>query len=580
MASITSWTRLEPVPRAPEMTVGLRAELADPLWLLGRQWQFGELNGEDAGSPVESVVTVETTFLSRMHPGELGRDPRGRSVDLAGSSVPLEAMVEQRPLSGTPGDLRLAAEAGQHFLRLLGIHRARDQRNRFISAYPITTTADPSEHGAVVTSWLGSLEGRVPNGRELADALKAHRGAASTLSSLPAKPTIPAGKRARVLAAANDFLRWWDEFAMQPRPNVDSWNPRRLEYGFAAQATLSDGDIVLHADDYRGGRLDWYEFQVDTRSSLGAPESPVPSQQLVRRTMPTRAFYAGMPADRFWEFEDSSVRFGVASIGRTDLAHMLLNEFALAYGNDWYVVPLTVPVGSVCAIRDLRVIDSFGVETTVTRSASTGSWTMYELSPRGGAAARASGLFFLPATLTVTQEGDPVEEVAWFRDEMANLVWAVERRTESPTGGHVDRYERAQQGLAAVGSQQLLGDVGDADLVYRLNSAVPENWHPLVPVRPRGAPAGVLELQLRPIRRIDSGGTTRLARPAGRFLTARQPLVVEEEEIGRQGVEARAQWELARGVDGRYHLWLSNRVVTGRGEGSSGLIFDVARPAH
>ncbi|MGH7265759.1 MAG: SDR family oxidoreductase [Candidatus Rokuibacteriota bacterium] len=39
----TRWARLEPTSRDRELAPGLEARVHDPLWLLGRQWQFGEL---------------------------------------------------------------------------------------------------------------------------------------------------------------------------------------------------------------------------------------------------------------------------------------------------------------------------------------------------------------------------------------------------------------------------------------------------------------------------------------------------------------------------------------------------------
>ncbi len=51
MASITRWNRLEPRPRARDLNDTLAAKPRDPLWLLTRQWQFGEFHGEDAASP-------------------------------------------------------------------------------------------------------------------------------------------------------------------------------------------------------------------------------------------------------------------------------------------------------------------------------------------------------------------------------------------------------------------------------------------------------------------------------------------------------------------------------------------------
>ena len=37
---------------------GAEARIADPAWLLGREWQFGELTGENAGSVVAVEVAV------------------------------------------------------------------------------------------------------------------------------------------------------------------------------------------------------------------------------------------------------------------------------------------------------------------------------------------------------------------------------------------------------------------------------------------------------------------------------------------------------------------------------------------
>ena len=50
MGSITSWTRIEPHTRSHEMADALQARVRDPLWMLTRQWQFGEFQGENTGS--------------------------------------------------------------------------------------------------------------------------------------------------------------------------------------------------------------------------------------------------------------------------------------------------------------------------------------------------------------------------------------------------------------------------------------------------------------------------------------------------------------------------------------------------
>ena len=65
MPSITSWMRLEPRSRDAEMNASLQARIYDPLWLLARQWQLGEFQGEDNGSPVIARWRAEGAPLTR-----------------------------------------------------------------------------------------------------------------------------------------------------------------------------------------------------------------------------------------------------------------------------------------------------------------------------------------------------------------------------------------------------------------------------------------------------------------------------------------------------------------------------------
>jgi hypothetical protein len=54
-------------------------------------------------------------------------------------------------------------------------------------------------------------------------------------------------------------------------------------------------------------------------------------------------------------------------------------------------------------------------------------------------------------------------------------------------------------------------------------------------------------------------------------------LVLPEEEVPAAGVIVRRRWFLARSADGGRHAWAARSAASGRGEGSSGLRFDVAR---
>ena len=58
-------TGLRAGSRVEEFARALRAEARDPLWFLARQWQFLELKGDDAGSPVEARMAMRRTKLAR-----------------------------------------------------------------------------------------------------------------------------------------------------------------------------------------------------------------------------------------------------------------------------------------------------------------------------------------------------------------------------------------------------------------------------------------------------------------------------------------------------------------------------------
>jgi hypothetical protein len=83
--TVPLYFRLE--PGRADTEEGLRARVADPVWFLARQWQLGELQGEDASSPV--VVSVGTQHVPLTY--EAARP------DLDPTVIPAEALVEAEP---------------------------------------------------------------------------------------------------------------------------------------------------------------------------------------------------------------------------------------------------------------------------------------------------------------------------------------------------------------------------------------------------------------------------------------------------------------------------------------------------
>ena len=129
MTSITTWLRLEPRCRTADMNGGLQARVYDPLWLLARQWQLGEFQGEDNGSPASAEWRGEVARFTRYAPGPLAPRATVEGQPFDGRAVPLETLVEGEPITPkatTLERLRFAADAGRHFLRLVEQQRCRE----------------------------------------------------------------------------------------------------------------------------------------------------------------------------------------------------------------------------------------------------------------------------------------------------------------------------------------------------------------------------------------------------------------------------------------------------------------------
>jgi hypothetical protein len=286
-----------------------------------------------------------------------------------------------------------------------------------------------------------------------------------------------------------------------------------------------------------------------------------------------------MPGDRWWEFEDARVHFGAVRPGPEDPVSLLLLQFALIYGNDWFVVPLQLPAGSLCSVNSMVVTDSFGFTTTLQPFEEGGgagvNWRMFTLSGTGdlfSGTQPGTDMLFVPPSLGRILQGPPVEEVVLLRDEMANLAWAVEAVAESPTGGRVNRRDiwNASHGAPEVEMAAPAG--GSGSVSYRLATEVPDYWIPLVPVREFAN--GPLRLRRGTVPRQDGIQP----RPMGRLLTPIQPLSLHDEEVTRSGAVVTRSWQYARWSDGSAHLWIGRRKEQGRGEGSSGLRFDSLEP--
>jgi hypothetical protein len=597
--SITVWNRLEGRPRRPDFSRALKAEVRDAMFLLSRQWQMGEFKGDDAGSPATVKVQLATTRLRTYQ--------AARGTPLAfDESLPLEARVERRALplalDGNPVSLDIRLLMGRQWLKMVA--PIADYAQAFASKYPITAPDPTREEDAYVCAhpeaWqvMAALAGRRMDG----GALYAYLTGGPGRRAWDGIPSILAVHQSPIDTAAAAFLLWFTTtFTQPPSKEEDAWLSDRLEYQFACAAPESGGETVFDAEQYYHGRLDWYNLDVDRgRRTLGAVPSPGPDPRAksVQSLIPVPISYDGMPNTRWWTFEDRRVNFGAVTPATTDLGTLMFLEFGLVYANDWFLIPLTVDAGSLVRVRGMAVTNVFGERFWIAAAGAGADdawqrWSMFTVSVKGNAPGQQAdtSLLLLP-TVPKIQEGRPLEEVMLVRDEVANMVWGVERTIALPSGRPKPGAEAALETLAyhrRLLDEWLLANtvppaavVPAAPIVYKVMTSVPENWIPFIPVQVPGD-IRATQLQRAAMPRLLDGDPDPVpdkVRPRTMLLrdglesTPRTAYYLHEEEVPRAGAVVSQAYQRTRWTDGRVIVWLGARKQTGRGEGSSGLAFD------
>lgn len=558
------WNRIEFHARSKDLEPGLQARVADPLWFLARQWQFGEFHAEDAGSPAAVHLEATTAFASGLR-GTAGAP----ELFAALPNAPLEAIVESEPVVDGPASVHLASEAGQHFFRLLDLHGvSATLRAQLRAAYPL------------VAELPGTTPPLSPDRlRRLGILLRFSFDARAFFAAVtPANPLDPPVIPAVLsitppdvgpFQTALDAWHAWYQARFAEHPGT-RWRPERMEYSVELLASTPEGPIALPAAAYSDGRLGWSDFDFGgsvPNAELAAGFTPKAAHSFTRTLVPGRARYRGMPAPRFWEIEDREVYLGSISAGPTDLMRLMMLEFALLAADNWFQVPLDLPVGSLTRMDLVKVVNCFGDRDVVSSASAVDGpntpWKMFTLTGDPAIASGGAPWLFLAPSLARGIQGPPLEDVAFLRDEMANLAWAVERHVEDQTGSSVNRFERYLADRVADPPQSA------STVSFQLSTQVPHHWYPLVPVQ-SGA---VGSIRLRRGTLLRSVGDP-VEVPQGRILEPTAPLRMHEEEVPRAGMHVTRAWQLARWHDGSTWLWVGRRKRLGRPERASGLRFD------
>lgn len=598
--TIVCWNRLEGRPRSADFSRALKAEVRDALWMISKQRMLGGFKGEDCGSIVSAKIHAKTTGLTKYQSEE------GSSKSFP-SDIPLEVEVEKQKIPFKSGaqeislDIRLLM--GRQWLKMLDKNQP-GLRSFFIDNYTITSPDPNEESHAQVCGHIEVWQKYEAVANRSIDGYRVYQDMKSGVFS--SNINIPDGKLEEFNKLANKFIKWFENLYYQPKEDeTQAWKPSYLEYQFDCSAPESEkAEKVFTASEYYHGNLDWYNLDISKEKSKIDLTKESKTNQDVRKTFtqtldPSPIIFPGMPDNRWWTFEDSKTNLGNIKPDTTDINQLMLLDFVLNYSNDWFLVPITFPIGSIVNIEGIVTRNSFGerfwIEPTGQGSDEDWQkWSMFHLNTKGDMDIPSDmSLVLLPVAAKV-MEGKPLEEIYLIRDEVANMVWGIESIVQLATGQSKRGKEAALElkakyeklfNIIPANNQESQGTVSknDAKIKYQIVNSVSENWIPFIPVHKAGDRRNI-QLQRTAMPRILKGGgninppekiepRTSILRE-GLDVDIKEAYFIHEEEIPRSGILVRKTYQRTRWTNGEVFTWLGTRKLVGRGEGNSGLAFD------
>lgn len=508
----------------------MAARTADPLWMIGRQWQMGELTASDNGSPVAAAVTTTAFAIDQVTIGAttIPFDP----------TVALEAFVEPEPAAAP--DMRMRMRAGTYLIELVqaaaGIKTSAALRARCAPA----ASADP-----LVAVLVRALGADAVDGESALVALGTPVGITSMMTGEAAAAVVA------VKTALQNWLAWYRGRTGRTLPSA--WNAEGADYRFSLSVAVEGRAVRLDSNGYRGGRLDWTDLRA--RQTTAVATNRASSRTEVQ--LPSVIAIPGGPARRYFEIESGALNYHFVGGGPVDVATTLLSEFAVQYSGDWFVIPVTAPVGTLTRIDRIEVRDSFGAVTTLNQRVRSPGFRMFELDGDG---LLAPYLLVLP-TVGQSVQSDSIEELIIARDEGANLAWAIPQISSNELGlsTRIVQIEPAAPTFFD-------NDAG----VHRYRPWVPApaGWYPMV------RQGRFLVGATSPPNAADAGALA-ISPPTGQLL-AGWPATVKmySEDLAAEGVRIFRRWQMTTAADGRRFLWITRERRPGAGGVASGMFAD------
>ena len=587
------YTKIEPRNRKADYTEAMSFEVYDPLWMLGRQRQFGRFQGNNCGTTVQTKIRLFTSPLVKVG------DKDGRDKAFSAESDPLEYQVERRPRAIDP---YVRIESALHFLSmkslpankaaLLKVLLRQFPLDPFIPDKPLNDrTLEDVKLGANLK--LDKLYRYY--GKRCFDGYKLFLANRISFSS----------SQVNLDKALAEYKAWFRKKYLVDGDTSNYWSDEKLGYQVKLK---TDGERFV-ADDYHTGKLSWYSFDSDGQKETASAQS----NSTVLTALPTPATFPAAPNRRLWEFENRRVQFNDwRNDDVTALASSVILQYTMMYSNDWMIVPVEIEAGTVLQVGEITIKDSFGhvfsIDTRqhyelrdhVPQERNVGfqdRWAIFahvDYKAYDKSDFRTHPGLLFPPTLQRVEQGAPIEEVQFLRDEMANMVWGVEERVSDLCGGSLDSRSRSDKVLSIIDEERKVDDrdviaPADADYSFLIQNRVPLHWIPFIPQNLKGNPRDIVFRRGR--MPIWYNGDYQPVRPSSQLLGVKKdangkvvPRYIYEEEIQGYGTKVGLYPQRTRWFNGTSFTWVGYEKKISGTQANSGLMFDtlldVEKPAE
>lgn len=595
LTDTVSFARFESVTDSPKATETVRASVHDALWMLSQQYRVGEYNAEDAGTPYNVRVYSKKSKITRIQ--HSNASPVAYDI-----SVPIECEIEKLPLLV---DVKTKLTFARYWFNLLQKHELYTNfRSYFVSTYPISLL-DENEFSSDNLNFYSKTNSAIVakqtvrklfDGFALYEVIKADK--TNWQNSINGAST---SQKNTFNSIGLKLLNWIHTIHFSSSENM-AWSENALEYKVKLSAptnTAATSHLVIEANDITGHNLDWIAFdKAASQNPLtvsGANDTNVFIDE-VNTYMPSKLNFRGMINERWWQFEDKDIDLKYIKYRESSSTKLSLTDFALNHSNDWFLIPQPLSIGSVYEVERIMVTDVFGVHTNIIRSGDDSiknwsRWNMYNLDKigSGNLTQNSDGNLFIVPKVLDKLESEPIERVAFYIDEMSNIVWGIEeiipdfftqaisgKTASSDLINYIDANAESRYNIEF----DELFDTEQKNAVYRIDMNIQNNWIPFITVPIQNSNRTIRLRRATSNRVINNYVSDDLIRPQTYLLrnSYRQneisPLYINEEEILRSGIIVKGAYKRARWSNGKCITWYARTKHNGTGESYSGVKFD------